>query len=171
MNILFSILFLLLLAALAHPLGQAIPGSAFHAEWFPFFSFGWEKSGKIYKKFHIEKWKDKLPDASKYLSDMIPKKVIAPSAESIDILITETCRAEFVHWCEIVLSFGCYAISPGIGGGIAVAVWVLLGNLPFIIIQRYNRPRLVKLRGRLQASNAKKERNYHEDITFELQHG
>ena len=28
---------------------------------------------------------------------------------------------------------------------IVLAVWVLLANLPFILIQRYNRPRLMRL--------------------------
>ena len=31
------------------------------------------------------------------------------------------------------------------GGTIVLAVWVLLANLPFILIQRYNRPRLMRL--------------------------
>ena len=34
---------------------------------------------------------------------------------------------------------------PGWGGAIVLAVWVLLANLPFILIQRYNRPRLMRL--------------------------
>ena len=33
----------------------------------------------------------------------------------------------------------------GWGGAIVLAVWVLLANLPFILIQRYNRPRLMRL--------------------------
>ena len=38
----------------------------------------------------------------------------------------------------------------GIGGVIVYLVYVLLGNLPFIIVQRYNRPRLKVLLNRLE---------------------
>ena len=37
------------------------------------------------------------------------------------------------------------SLWPGWGGAIVLAVWVLLANLPFILIQRYNRPRLMRL--------------------------
>ena len=44
-----------------------------------------------------------------------------------------------------------------LGGGAAVrAVWVLLANLPFIVIQRYNRPRLVRLAALLRKREQKK---------------
>lgn len=33
----------------------------------------------------------------------------------------------------------------GIGGVAFAAVYILLGNVPFVIIQRYNRPRLQRL--------------------------
>ena len=36
-------------------------------------------------------------------------------------------------------------IWPGAGGIIVTVIYILLGNLPFIIIQRYNRPRLQRL--------------------------
>ena len=36
-------------------------------------------------------------------------------------------------------------IWPGAGGVLITVIYIVLGNLPFIIIQRYNRPRLQKL--------------------------
>ena len=36
-------------------------------------------------------------------------------------------------------------IWPGAGGITVTVIYILLGNLPFIIIQRYNRPRLQRL--------------------------
>ena len=36
-------------------------------------------------------------------------------------------------------------IWPGVGGIVAALVYIFVGNLPFVIIQRYNRPRLQKL--------------------------
>ena len=37
-----------------------------------------------------------------------------------------------------------------------LAVWVLLANLPFMVIQRYNRPRLVRLAALLRKREQKK---------------
>lgn len=44
---------------------------------------------------------------------------------------------------------------PGSGAAV-LAVWVLLANLPFMVIQRYNRPRLVRLAALLRKREQKK---------------
>ena len=44
---------------------------------------------------------------------------------------------------------------PGVGGIAVYAVYVLLGNVPFIMIQRYNRPRFARL---LEAAKARERR-------------
>lgn len=83
----------------------------------------------------------------KRLFDMQPKKLLSVSAQQMDALLCEMCRAESVHWAETLLGIGCVFIAPGIGW-IFFAVWALLGNLPFILIQRYNRPRILALKNR-----------------------
>ena len=60
-------------------------------------------------------------------------------------LVQETCRAELVHGASCLLGLAFLWLWPGWGGAIVLAVWVLLANLPFILIQRYNRPRLMRL--------------------------
>lgn len=60
----------------------------------------------------------------------------------IPILIKETCIAEATHVLAAILGFGCVFIWEGIGGWI-VSIAFLLFNLPFVIIQRFNRPRLI----------------------------
>ena len=57
----------------------------------------------------------------------------------------ETCVAESVHIILCLLGLGLLAIWPGPGGMVMTALYLLLGNLPFIVIQRYNRPRLLSL--------------------------
>ena len=144
----FSILFLVAVMFLAHPVGEAVQRRWVHPNHFPFRSFQWEQDGKIYNAFAISKWKDKMPDMSKILPDMQPKRISNASLQEIETLLRETCIAESVHWVEIFLGGGCLAISPGIGG-LIWAIWAFFGNLPFILIQRYNRPRLQKLHRRL----------------------
>ena len=53
--------------------------------------------------------------------------------------------AECVHFCLGLLSLGAFALCRNGWMVCIVAVYILLGNLPFQIIQRYNRPRLLRL--------------------------
>lgn len=152
MRVVFALVYLLAIALLAHPVGEAIPGTAFHPERFPFCGCPWET--RLYRLLRVAKWKDKVPDMSKRLSDMQPKKLLSVSVDQMDALLCEMCRAESVHWAEVLLGIGCVFIAPGIGW-VLFAVWALLGNLPFILIQRYNRPRILVLKNRLARARQK----------------
>ena len=118
-------LYLAALGVAAHPLGQALPRKWFCAEKAPWRSAPWEKGGRIYLKLGIRKWKDHLPDMSRLMPDMVRKDLGSDPA----VLVQETCVAECVHWALTLLS----------------VVYNVLGNVSFIVIQRYNRPRLQKL--------------------------
>ena len=59
-------------------------------------------------------------------------------------MIQETCIAELVHGVLCIAGLYCFQIWPGTGG-LLIAALNVLGNLPYIIIQRFNRPRLVRL--------------------------
>ena len=109
----------------------------------------------MYEKLGIKRWKDYLPDMSKIMPDMVKKKMSAAKEQGTAVLIAETCVAECVHWALIVLSLGIFLFWRG---GWAVLFWLvynILGNVPFIIIQRYNRPRLVMLEERRERRLAK----------------
>ncbi len=126
-------------------IGEMLPRKSFNYTAFPFRSFKWEKDGRIYQKIGIQKWKDHLPDMSRYVKAMFAKKITSPrDPQYTHRLILETCVAELIHDVLILLSpiFRKYLI--GIYGDIA-ALLCVLGNLPFVLIQRYNRPRLVRL--------------------------
>ena len=139
-------LYLAFIGVLAHFIGQVVPRTRFNSDTFPFCSVAWERDGTVYKHLKIQLWKDKLPDMSTILSDMIPKRLSrqADLAE-VECLIQETCVAEWIHVLLSVAGLLCLLIWPGIGGIVITSVWILLGNLPFILIQRYNRPRLKRL--------------------------
>ena len=125
-------------------------GNLYDRKWFqwdkfPFRPFSWEKSGKLYRKLRVKKWKDRVPDASKRHKDMYEKKVnIRPDKENLRRLIQETCVAEIVHYQLILLCLPFLKIWPGLGGIICFCL-AILGNLVFAIIQRYNRPRLMRI--------------------------
>ena len=67
------------------------------------------------------------------------------SYPGLRVLVLETCVAECVHWWLAVASLGIFFFWRGGWAVVFCLVYNLLGNLPFQIIQRYNRPRLRRL--------------------------
>lgn len=140
------LVYLALLSFSSFLLGRILPKSWFRYDLFPFKDFKFEKSGKIYLSTGVKKWKSKVPDMSTIMSFLIPSKRLPQTLtpESVKSMLTENCIAEWIHYLLAVLGFGCVFIWENIGGWI-VSVLYAIGNLPYIIIQRYNRPKIVKL--------------------------
>ena len=128
--------------------------------WFGDGDKGWfscfprEKGGKLYERVGIRQWKDKVPDMSR-ISRRLTKKSISekPTPDSLLGLIRETCVAELIHELLMLLGFLCYLIRRTKRTLFWVMVWAL-GNLPYVMIQRYNRPRLIRLRAHLLKQKA-----------------
>lgn len=136
---------------LASSAAALLPRRWFHADRFPFRPQRWEHEGKIYEKLAVQRWKDKLPDMSRFLPWLTKKQVNASiSAAQAKRLVQETCVAELVHDILSILTFGCVWIWPGWGLWLSIA-YVLIGHLPYIVIQRYNRPRLARMHALLKA--------------------
>ncbi len=135
------------LGVLALILGELLP-----RRWFrhdnPFFrSRPWEDGGRLYDRlFRVKKWKDKLPDNSRIFPWVYKKKVLDfhDPAQSLRLL-QETCVAEAVHWALIALSPLFFWVLEPTYALVWGLIYVALGNLPFIVIQRYNRPRLARI--------------------------
>ena len=137
--------------------GRLVPDSWVCWQRFPYKPFAWEKNGSFYNRFGIRKWQAKVPDMSKIFPRLIQaKKVTDNFVTELPTMIRETCIAEFIHGLLFILVLPCLWIWPGVGG-IAFVVLYDLINLPFIMIQRYNRPRLVRLRKKLDQT--RKEEN------------
>ena len=132
-------------------IGRILPESWFDWRRFPYKSRPFEKDGKIYQHLSIQKWYKKLPDASRVFRHIFPDKSLKSlSKEKLCILLKETCVAEFVHCSLCVIGF-CYGkLNEGPGVRLLTWMYILIGNLPFILIQRYNRPRLLRLLNRMQ---------------------
>lgn len=105
----------------------------------------WERDGKFYSDvLKINKWKDFLPQhvgkdgfSKDHLDDV--------SVEYLDEFIMETCRGEWNHSMNCLFAIALLLMNDLLFG-IILSIALLLGNLPFAIIQRYNRFRLQKLR-------------------------
>ena len=72
-------------------------------------------------------------------------------------MVQETCIAEVIHILLSLTGLALPLIWPGPGGLLACAAYVLLGNLPFILIQRFNRPKLRMLLEKCRRVEASKK--------------
>lgn len=146
-----SIFYLIAVGLILFLVGRMIPKKWMHYDRFPYRSFLFEKNGKIYNAIHIHRWREKLPDMSKIFPDMMPSKKLPKKATSAQLerMVQETCVAELIHNLLCVLGFGCVLLWKGAGGWI-VALLYMAGNIPFSVIQRYNRPKLVQIMQKLR---------------------
>lgn len=158
MNLLYCAIYFAVTGILSFIIGRIFPKNVFKYDKFPFKSFGFENGGKIYTKIGINKWQNKVPDMSKIFKHLMPAKNLSGGVDSqrLHTMILETCAAEVTHLLLCVTGLYCLWLWPGAGGVVVYAIYALFGNVPFILIQRYNRPRLVRLYSR-SVKNAAKE--------------
>ena len=125
-------------------IGRLLPKGWFHADKFPYKTAAGEQ--KIYQALRVKSWQSKVPDMSRLFRHIMPaKKMTAETVADIPRMLEETCVAELTHTLLSILGLAMLWLWPGWGGIIVTIIYILLGNVPFIIIQRYNRPRLQRL--------------------------
>jgi len=150
--------YLIITGVIAFFAGRLIPKNWFRPDLFPYRSYKFEQDGRIYDKLKVRKWQNKIPDMSKILPKVMPPKNLSGNfRERMPRMLQETCVAEMIHSVLCVTGLRCLKLYPGIGGVIIVILYIVVFNLPFIIIQRYNRPRLIKLTQRIQEEGQKQE--------------
>lgn len=150
------------LGCISFILGRLMPKRWFNGNAFPYRSFRFEKEGAVYDALNIKQWQNLLPDMSRLFPKLMPAKRMTNGTDraALELMVQETCVAEFTHTLLCLMGLMCLALWRGAGGRAVYAAYVLLGNLPFILIQRYNRPRLMRLmkragtRARAETENA-----------------
>ena len=95
---------------------------------------------KLYKALRVQKWKKHIPTFS--------PETFNVNSKSIEEIIGATCQAEIVH--EVIMAFSLLPIAfiPVLGGAVAVIITSILSMLYdfiFVILQRYNRPKLLRV--------------------------
>ena len=101
----------------------------------------WEADGDFYREhLRVDRWKDYLPTfagpngfSNRHLDSIDPAY--------LSRFIRETCRGESNH-VRAIGSVVAMKLWTPFDLWLFVLVIALVGNLPFIIVQRYNRPRL-----------------------------
>lgn len=98
---------------------------------------------KLYQKLKVKKWKNKMPTFHEDTFDA--------SKHSWNEIIQATCQSELVHEIDVVFSFLPIMASVWFG-----SFWVFLitsalsavFDLMFVMIQRFNRKRMMKMKGK-----------------------
>lgn len=104
----------------------------------------WESA--FYKKLKIKNWKGKLPT---YAPEQFSR-----SEHSLHRIIQNMCGAEIVHEIIMVLSFLPLLTVPLFGAFPVFLITSILAALYdsiFVMAQRYNRPRLVRIHEKQEA--------------------
>ena len=95
---------------------------------------------KFYKKLGVKKWKTNMPTYDPRCFD--------PKLHSWDAIAQAMCQAELVHEVIILLSF--VPVLAGIPFGqmwvfVVTSLLAACFDAMFVILQRYNRPRILRL--------------------------
>ncbi len=153
MKIVYCVVYLAFIGILSNFIGDTLNRDKISFNRPPFSPFSFEKNGDFYDKLKIRFWKDRMPDMSKIRRSMVKKKIIHyRSVPELTLLAQETCVAEIIHFFLIVFAFPCFFIGGALWGTVCFVIWAL-GNSPFILIQRYNRARIISLLSRLDKLN------------------
>lgn len=105
----------------------------------------WERDGRVYERIRIRRWKDRLPEAGALCPGGVSKRALpAGGRHAIHRFVPETRRAEYAHWWCIAASpvfvlWNPLSVMP------VMFAYAVIVNLPFIVIQRYNRLRVLRI--------------------------
>lgn len=127
-----------------------LPDHFFSPDLFLFRTHEFEQEGRIYEKyFFVKKWKHLLPDGGKAFKDrgFSKKHISGFTKENLYQFLVESCRGEMTHWLPILFFWVFWLFTPWYVPFIML-VYALITNLPCIIVQRYNRPRINKILNR-----------------------
>ena len=119
----------------------------------------------MYDKLKVKKWKDYVPQFLRIdnIDDAKEDNVDVQNPEYLEFFISETCRAEMVHFFYVAFVIVMFVLllvintALALKFGIAFAVVWILFNMASILIQRFNRPRLQELLKKVKANKKPKD--------------
>lgn len=110
-----------------------------------------EDDGRWYeRRMRIRRWKDRVPEAGAFFAGGRSKRRLpGRSTGDLERFAVETRRAERGHWLALSGAPLFALVNPPLGVVLMLA-YGLGSNLPFIVIQRYNRARIARVLRRRQ---------------------
>ncbi|NEV63678.1 hypothetical protein [Thiorhodococcus minor] len=106
--------------------------------------YGWEASGRVYERAGIRRWKDHLPEAGAFFAGGFSKRRLGGQDPAyLQRFALETTRAECSHWLTWAMALSFFAWNPW-EVGVVMLIYGAIVNAPCILVQRYNRARLLR---------------------------
>jgi glycosyl-4,4'-diaponeurosporenoate acyltransferase len=105
-----------------------------------------ETAGRWYRRrLRVNRWKDRLPEAGDLFRGGVSKRHLpAYDAAGLEMFVRETRRAELAHWWAMSCGLLFVLWNPPLAAALLIGYGVVV-NVPFIVIQRYNRFRVQAL--------------------------
>ncbi|MDE7361632.1 MAG: hypothetical protein K2N38_06845 [Oscillospiraceae bacterium] len=94
---------------------------------------------KLYKKLKVKRWKDSMPTVDENAFSLVK--------QPMECIIGATCQAEVVHELCVLASLAAILFAIPFGSFWVFLITSILGaalDMMFVIMQRYNRPRLLR---------------------------
>ena len=107
-----------------------------------------ERSGRIYQRLGIRRWKDRVPELGELFGGQSKRRLPLSNGTGRRLQLvafsSELRRAELVHWLVMAGWFvlPLWNSAPWLA---VMAAYSFLANAPFIAIQRYNRARIARI--------------------------
>ena len=115
---------------------------------------------KFYEKIGIRKWKDRIPEAGQLFANFGKSEIAETNNnEYVYKFMSETIYAEIMHWLSALFSFLIIFIDLRLAltVGLPLVVGNMILNLMPVLVQRYNRPKLMVLYQRNERMKKKEE--------------
>ncbi|WP_201715096.1 glycosyl-4,4'-diaponeurosporenoate acyltransferase CrtO family protein [Rossellomorea arthrocnemi] len=104
-----------------------------------------ESDGNLYTLLKIKVWKNLLPDAGGWFRSGVKKNEIGLSSYiGRQTFLRELNRAEISHWLQMLPAPLFFILNSGTLSW-TMFLYGIFFNLPLILVQRYNRIRLLSL--------------------------
>lgn len=141
-----NIMFFLFLSVLITYISNKVPEAVYYYKGWLFKEREWEKGGQFYQdKLKVKNWKKHMPELGDFVKSVFPKKYIREySKEYLLVYLTESCKAELTHWA-IILSTLIMGLWNDFNMTLLMLIIAFSLNIPFVIIQRFNRPRILRI--------------------------
>ena len=123
-----------------------------------------EREIKFLNKIKVKTWKEKIPNIAKIKYKSSDIQIDPKDPKFVKKLLTETCYAESLHIsCIVTAVVAALCIVKTrwfLTMALPIAIVYTFFNIPSILVQRYNRPRMKKQLLFLERQKVKTEENY-----------
>jgi hypothetical protein len=119
------------------------PARWFNRDRFPLHLWSWE-SARFYRRAGTNWLAKRLPELGAAFGGQSKSVLPGHSPVELQTYLVEVRRAEWVHWLSVATCFALFAFNPW-WLALVFLVGVFLGNVPFILILRNNRRRLLAI--------------------------